>query len=104
MLLVGENSPTTLPPPLFPFCFSFLGERWVETGVPGLLRVMDPPRGGPGESTAEGLGPVTARDLFSAGLFRVRGEGRDRFDVVLLGEPGLVGLGTATGTLADRVA
>lgn len=101
MLLVGENSPTTV---LLPFCFSFLGDKWVETGVPGLLRFIE--RGGPGESTPVGLGPGGCLALDSAGLLRpehVRGEGRDRLEVLLLGELGL-GLGTATGTLADRVA
>jgi len=100
MLLVGENSPPTV---LLPFCFSFLGDRCVETGVPGLLRFME--RGGPGESTAVGLGPGGCRTLLSAGLLMPRGEaeGSDMPDVVLLGEPG-VGLGTATGTLADLVA
>lgn len=88
---MGENSPMT---ELFPFCFSFLGERCVETGVPGLLMVLTE-RGGPGEST-----PVL--DLESAGLL-LRGDGKERLDVLLMGELGL-GLCTATGTLADRVA
>lgn len=87
-----------------------LGERWAdaEIGVPGLLGLGREVVGDPCEV---GLCPVlmcrlsAANDrLGSAGEFRADdalGDGSDRFDVGLLGELGL-GLGKATGTLAER--
>lgn len=103
-----------------------LGERWVDTGVPGLLRFNG--RLAVGDSrdvlcVPVGLGPDPTRRVElppfvfplppivnccrfgSAGEFRpdaARGDGSERFEVGLLGEAGF-GLGIALGTLADLV-